>query len=230
MTRQSSFGKGGRQPRPAAGRPHTTGRRDEGQRWARRRLIRLAVQSVIVLGVVAVASLLIWTYRAAGPEQASSSPNMVAKPAPDFSLKSTDGKTVNLGDFRNKKNVLLFFNEGYGCDACWQQTAQLQSDLTTFAAMDVEVFAVMVDKPSLIKSEMARWGLTAIPILVDQSRNVSKSYDALGGMHANKPDHKFVLVSRSGEILWAADYPSMRVDGSEVVNKVRSLLGSDQTP
>lgn len=229
MTRQSSLGKGGRQPRPVTARRRATARRVGAQRRARRRFIRLAAQSLMVVGVVAVASLLIWAYRAAGPEQASSSPDMVAKPAPEFSLQTTDGKTVNLSDFRDKKNVLLFFNEGYGCDPCWQQTAQLQSDLKTFADMDVEVFAVMVDKPSLIKSEMARWGLTAIPILVDQSTNVSKSYDALGGMHANKPDHKFVLISRSGDILWAADYPSMRVDGAEVVKKVKNLVESDQT-
>ncbi|MBI2765920.1 MAG: redoxin domain-containing protein [Chloroflexi bacterium] len=179
-----------------------------------------------VIGVVAVAALLIFAYRAAGPQKASSSPEMVAKPAPDFALKTTDGRDVSLSDFRGKTNVLLFFNEGYGCDPCWQQTAQLQKDQQTFADMGVEVYAVMVDQPSLIKSEMARWGLKTIPILVDQTTKVSKSYDALGGMHASKPDHKFVLIGRDGTILWSQDYPSMSVDGDAVVKQVRAMVGA----
>jgi peroxiredoxin len=183
---------------------------------------------VLVVGVVALAAILIVGYRAAGPQKASSSPEMIAKPAPDFTLKSVDGRDVSLSDFRGKKNVLLFFNEGYGCDPCWQQTAQLQKDQQALADLGVEVYAVMVDPPSLIKSEMPRWGLTTIPILLDQTTKVSKSYEALGGMHASKPDHKFVLISRDGMILWAADYPSMWVDGDTVLNQVRTLVSSLQ--
>ncbi len=63
-----------------------------------------------------------------------------------------------------------------------------------------------------------------MPILVDQSTKVSRAYDALGGMHANKPDHKFVLISREGTILWAADYPSMWVPGDAVLKQVRTLV------
>ena len=218
---------------PEARRATPIGRRaaaiqERERRRAHQRVTRFAWRSLIVVGVVALGAVLILAYRASGPQKASSSPEMVAKPAPDFALTTTDGRDVSLSEFRGKKNVLLFFNEGYGCDPCWQQTAQLQKDQETFAGMDVEVFAVMVDQPSLIKREMPRWGLKTIPILVDQTTKVSKSYDALGGMHANKPDHKFVLISREGTILWATNYPSMRVDGDAVVNQVRTLVSSVQ--
>lgn len=198
--------------------------RERERRHARRRL----TQFLLALGGVALAAGLILAYRAAGPQKASSSPEMVAKPAPDFTLKTVDGSDVSLSAFRGNKNVLLFFNEGYGCDPCWQQTAQLQKDQQAFADMGVEVYAVMVDQRSLIKSEMPRWGLTTIPILVDASTVVSKSYEALGGMHANKPDHKFVLIGREGTILWAEDYPSMWVDGDTVVKQVRALVSPAQ--
>jgi len=33
--------------------------------------------------------------------------------APDFSLKSFQGETVELSDFRGKANVLLVFNRGF---------------------------------------------------------------------------------------------------------------------
>ncbi len=213
-------------PKPIDRRAATI--RERERRRARQRLRQFAWRGLLALGVVALGAGLILAYRAAGPEKASSLPDMTASPAPDFTLKTVDGRDISLSDFRGKKNVLLFFNEGYGCDPCWQQTVQLQRDQQTFADMGVETYAVMVDQPSLIKSEMSRWGLKTIPILVDQTTQVSKSYNALGGMHANKPDHKFVLISREGTILWAEDYPSMWLDGDDVIKRVRTLVSSPQ--
>ncbi len=37
-----------------------------------------------------------------------------AKPAPDFSLPSTEGKTVTLSDFKGKDIVLVFYCYDWG--------------------------------------------------------------------------------------------------------------------
>ncbi len=37
----------------------------------------------------------------------------LSKPAPDFSLEDTSGKTVSLSDFYGSKNVVLVFNRGF---------------------------------------------------------------------------------------------------------------------
>jgi len=197
--------------------------RERERRHFRRRVWGVARRVGMVFAVAALAALLVYAYRASSAKPGAS-PDMLSKPAPDFTLSTSDGREVKLADFQGKKNVLLFFNEGVGCDPCWQQTAALQQDLDTFAAMDTEVYAVMVDAPGLIKQEAPRWRLKSLPILVDESRRVSRSYDALGGMHPDKPDHKFVLIGKNGLILWAADYPSMWVDEEVVVRQVRSLV------
>jgi cytochrome oxidase Cu insertion factor (SCO1/SenC/PrrC family) len=37
----------------------------------------------------------------------------VGQAAPDFTLQDTDGKAINLSDFRGKKTVVLVFYRGY---------------------------------------------------------------------------------------------------------------------
>jgi cytochrome oxidase Cu insertion factor (SCO1/SenC/PrrC family) len=37
----------------------------------------------------------------------------VGQPAPDFTLKDSNGKNVSLADYRGKKNVVLIFYRGH---------------------------------------------------------------------------------------------------------------------
>jgi hypothetical protein len=57
---------------------------------------------------------------AAGPAvsiKRSGIPVMKEKQAlagPDFSMKDSEGRVINLEDYRGKKNVVLVFNRGFG--------------------------------------------------------------------------------------------------------------------
>jgi len=208
--------------RPLSKRQQALQERD--RRRTRRHLWSIARRAGVVLAVAGFAAVLVLAYRGS---MANSPPatDMSSRPAPGFTLPLLGGGEVSLADFKDKKNVLLFFNEGYGCAPCWQQAVELQADMEALSAMETEVFAVMVDPPNLLKSEASRWGLGKLPILVDESRKVSKSFDALGGMHADKPNHTFVLITSDGRIVWDADYPSMRADSEAVVQQVRALVG-----
>ena len=184
---------------------------------------RLAGRAGIAAGVVAVAAVIILAFRAVGGREGGPSPeNLMSREAPGFSLSTLDGRQVSLSDFRGEKNVLLFFNEGYGCAPCWQQAEALEGDLDAFSALDTEVFAIMVDAPDLLEQEASRWGIT-LPILVDSDTSVSQDYDALGGMHANKPNHTFVLVDKTGVVRWSEDYPSMQADNESVLQQIQAL-------
>ncbi len=167
--------------------------------------------------------MIILAFRAAGGREGGPSPeNLVSREAPEFTLSTLKGDQVKLSDFRGKKNVLLFFNEGYGCAPCWQEAVTLQENLDKFAALSTEVFAIMVDPPDLLDQEAARWDLT-LPVLVDSDTRVSQTYDALGGMHADKPNHTFVLVDKDGVVRWSRDYPSMQADSQSVLQQVQAL-------
>lgn len=142
--------------------------------------------------------------------------------APAFTLASTDGREVSLADYRGR-SVLLYFNEGIGCDACFYQTAMLEND-AAFADLDVPLVPIVMNLPEQVQGELERFGLTT-PYLSDPSGSVSSAYETLGtGHHANLPGHTLVLVGPDGTIKWRGDYPGMWVEPVEVVSTIRPLL------
>ena len=59
------------------------------------------------LVVLAVSGFAQATPPAQQPPAAPKTQLKVGQPAPDFTLRATDGKTYKLSDFRGKKNVVL---------------------------------------------------------------------------------------------------------------------------
>ena len=127
--------------------------------------------------------------------------------APDFSLPSTNGATVNLVDFRGK-TVLLFFHEGIGCQPCWDQIRDLQSAQSALRNAGVDELLTITSGPiRLIAQKMADDRLTAIA-LGDTNLEISKKYQAnqFGMMGDSRDGHSFILVGPDGRIDWRADY------------------------
>lgn len=206
--------------RPASRSP---GRRGSvaGSRGRRRRWLGPALWVVGGLAFVGVAALLILLARAGSPSAGGE--GALTGAAPDFTLPRLDGEPVSLSSYRGERNVLLFFNEGYGCPPCWQQARELQDARAGLDAADTELLVVVVDPPDLARQEAQRWGLS-VPILLDQGGKVSRAYKALGfGMHANKPNHTFVFIDTEGQVRWWKDYASMYAPTEQVVERVQSL-------
>ncbi len=184
-------------------------------------LSRFAIYAIVGVAFVAFAGLLVLLSRGSTHEASDASPMTGA--APDFTLPSLSGDKVTLSSFKGQRNVLLYFNEGYGCAPCWQQAQELQKRGDELDAANTELIDIMVDSPSLLRGEVSRWGLT-MPVLTDTDRSVSSKYNMLGfGMHSDKPNHTFVFVDKSGEIRWWEDYPSMRAPTDSVIKKVQAL-------
>lgn len=142
--------------------------------------------------------------------------------APAFTLASTNGGTASLADFRGQ-DVLLYFNEGVGCDSCFYQMAELEKSAAKLSASGLSVVPIVVNPPDQVIAEMARFGLTT-PFLIDTDTSVSNAYGVVGtGMHADLPGHSFVLVDGSGRIAWRGDYPSMFVTADQLLSDIGSV-------
>ncbi len=143
--------------------------------------------------------------------------------APDFSLPSTDGRTVSLADFPGQ-DVLLYFNEGAGCDACFYQMQEIERSAAAFASAGVTVVPVVANPLEMTRGEVARFGLST-PYLIDEDTSVSNAYGMVGnGMHANLPGHGFVLIDAAGKLRWRMEYPSMYVSAGDLLTSVTDAL------
>jgi peroxiredoxin len=170
----------------------------------------------VVVGVVGVTVLLV-----SGGGNGKS--KALSGKAPAFTMESTAGKQVSLSDYSGK-NVLLYFSEGVGCDACFYQMVDIQKNLSKFTADNTVVLPVVMNSAQDTEQAMAQFGLKT-PFLIDSTGQVSSEYHVLGtGMHANLPGHAFVLVNAAGDLVWSQDYPSMYVSTGSLLSKISSLV------
>lgn len=187
------------------------------ERIARQQRIRLLLKvgGTIIAGVIVLAVVYLVNTRAgssAQPGQAGQYRFDVASPAtgalaPEFTLPSTAGSTVRLSDYRGK-SVLLYFQEGLGCEGCWTQMKDIQGDMREFNGLGIDTMLTITTNPlSALKQKAADERLT-LPVLSDSSFAVSRAYNATRyGMMAGSADgHTFLLVGPDGRIRWRADY------------------------
>ena len=64
--------------------------------------------------------------------------------APDFTLTNTEGQQVSLADYR-ETNVLLYFNEGAGCQSCLVQMAEIEKETAALTDLDVTVLPIVMN-------------------------------------------------------------------------------------
>lgn len=143
------------------------------------------------------------------------------KPAPDFRLPALSGGTVSLSEYQGKKNVLLFYNMGIGCQACLQQIVDLEND-RRYAEMDLALLPIMVNPLPELKKELEEQGIDPnSPVLSDRSKSTCAAYRVDCQMHGGNPGHVFVLVDKGGKIRWEKDYGGrMYVEPDELFSEL----------
>lgn len=197
----------------ATHRAHQDQARAERERLARRKRIRRLTTIAIT---VAALGLIAFALAKAVPTSESTS-----SAAPDFTLRTTAGTTVSLSDYRGKP-VVLYFNEGAGCEACTVQMAEIEKD-AAFQASGITVLPIVMNPAEQIIPDLQQIGVTT-PYLLDDG-TVSKAYGTLGtGMHEGLPGHGFVLIDKDGVKRWYGNYPSMFVAPVDLLKEVRARL------
>lgn len=173
----------------------------------RKRTLILRIASLTA--VLAVIGLVVAALLSARPET-----NSEAIDATPFTLPMSDGSTVSLSDYAGSP-VILYFNEGAGCDSCLIQMAKIEQE-PGFAEAGIEVLPIVMNTADQINADRERLGVEA-PFALDDG-TVSEAYGTLGtGMHEGLPGHSFILIDADGVQRWYGNYPSMWLDPAELL-------------
>jgi len=161
----------------------------------------------------------------AAPQQAQ-----VGKPAPDFTLRDLDGKSVSLHDYRGKTVVLEWFNP----ECPFVRNAHTKASLKTFPGEQVSKGVVWLAVNSNAPGKQGngapanadgkkRYGMQ-YPILLDESGETGKRYGATNTPHMFVIDPQGVLAYQ-GAIDNSPDGEGESPTGGKLVNYVQAALG-----
>ena len=96
--------------------------------------------------------------------------------APDFKLPATNGQEIALADFRDKKNVIVFFIRETNCPQCRTHVAHLGRMYEQFKEAGTEVIVILGEGMEKAREYADGIGLP-FPILCDPDRAVYNLYE-----------------------------------------------------
>jgi peroxiredoxin len=144
-----------------------------------KRQFRVPLPAMIAaLAVIVVMS----TDISAGFEQAA---------APDFTLKSTDGKNLRLSEYRGEVVLINFWASW--CGPCLQEMPILSDMHERFKSLGFTVLGVNVEEDSSDARKLLGRMPVSFPVLLDNTSSVSRQYD-IAAMPST------VLVDRNGNM------------------------------
>jgi len=122
-------------------------------------------QTFCVLGVCLC--VLLMTGMGAGPPQNGG-------PAPNFTLKASDGRTVTLSAFRGEVVLLNFW--ATWCEPCKKEMPAIQAAHEQYKAQGLVVLAVNFGESADKAAGFAHHGQMTFPILLDPDLKVAETY------------------------------------------------------
>jgi peroxiredoxin len=152
-------------------------------------------------------------------------PVPVGKAAPNFSVKTAEGKPIQLNSFKGKKNVVLVFYQGSFCTVCGAQLTNLQSHLSDFRNQDAEIIAISADDEQHAMQSVGEHGLT-FNVVPDQGKKLIKQFGVANVSKDGIAWPSMFVVDKKGIIrLSYADRDGHRLHSNEVLPVLSKLTG-----
>ena len=133
--------------------------------------------------------------------------------APDFSLKTLDGKMVRLSELRGKKVVLINFWATW-CPPCRLEMPTMQQIYAEYKGRGFEILAINIepDAKEEIRDFMKELRLT-FPVLLDSDMKVTRKYRLIGLPVSMLIDRQGIIRSKEiGYHDWTTTESRQRVE------------------
>jgi hypothetical protein len=156
--------------------------------------------------------------KAAGPA--------IGAPAPDFTLKDVDGKSVKLSDYKGKIVVLEWFNPGcpfvqaaHGKDGPLHDMSKMTSDGVVWLAINSSPAGQEGAGAEANKKSRDEWKISG-PVLLDEAGTVGRTYGAKSTPHMFVIDAKGMLAYRGA----LDNAPQGKLEGDKKINYVEAAI------
>ncbi|MCS1352783.1 thioredoxin-dependent thiol peroxidase [Mechercharimyces sp. CAU 1602] len=135
--------------------------------------------------------------------------------APSFSLPASNGEKVSLADFKDEKNVVLYFYPKDMTPGCTTESCEFRDQTEAFADLDTVIIGVSMDDLDSHEKFIAKYNLPFL-LLSDTDAEVSKAYDVYKekNVFGNKKlgiERSTFIIDKEGRI--AKAYRKVKVDG-----------------
>jgi peroxiredoxin len=161
----------------------------------------------LILGAALAASLLVAASRAAAP-------TLVGKDAPDFVLKSMDGRNLRMSEYRGQVVLVNFWARWAGDSR--QEMPALDRINTTYGRAGLVVLGISIDEDLARAREFAGAMKVSYPILFDTGPDIGRDYQ-LQKMPMT------ILVDRAGIVRYS-NVGFKRGDERAYLDHIRELL------
>lgn len=117
----------------------------------------------------------------------------IGKNAPDFSLPDQDSATINLSEFKDKRNLLLIFVRGDWCPGCHMMLRTYERERVRFQQKNILVMAIGPDPVGVNREMVLKLGLD-FKVLADDGQRTAMKY----GVQLSEYDNDFAEKYNEG--------------------------------
>ena len=145
-------------------------------------------------------------------------------PAPDFTLKTAQGESIAMQQYRGKPVVVIFFL-GHGCLHCTKQLQAFVPKAQEFAQAGISLVGVSTDGQAGLEESLKSYGDQPFPfpLLTNESLNVFQAYRAYDDFE-KKPLHATLLIDGAGQVRWHDISYEPFMEADFVLQEARRLL------
>ena len=136
-----------------------------------------------------------------------------------------DGDTVNLSDFKGKKNIVLFFYPKAMTPGCTKESCGFRDIQEKFAKLNTVVIGISTDPVNLQKQFIQKEGLN-FPLLADADKSIAKRFGVLNEQRGFANRVTFV-IDKAGNIAKVYDKVNPQGHPEEVLRFVEEKLGKN---
>jgi peroxiredoxin Q/BCP len=136
------------------------------------------------------------------------------KPAPDFNLQSTEGKTVSLQSLKGKKVVLYFYPKD-DTPGCTKEACNFRDAFADYGKQNAVILGVSPDDITSHNKFREKFSLP-FPLLADPDHKTAEAYDVWKekqnyGKTYMGVERTTVIIDTKGNV--AKLFPKVKVDG-----------------